>query len=347
MSTEFAEYDQYFHTGLRVEIGIRMPNRDIFREWAIVQGYQDDLIEVKLSRDVLPANVKFDLGSIVDVGVWVRDQVYTCNAIVVEKNGAVDFLIRLLSSVTLKERREFFRLGVSLRMRYAFPVGMTGGEIRIEWQKRAELEHLKVVEGVSNYLHSPYIVSKWAHLKPSGPEPVWVESLDMPATISGSGIRFLLPEPPRIDEKIYLELYLPLMPARVVHLVAEVIHVMEPVRASSGPKRFYPTGMRFVYLEERDRDLIIKYISAEQMEQLRKLSDSLRFREESETAPLQAPRLYRVLRVLLLCVLLGLAIWLFYGYYEKSRHSGVKNEIEDTYGRELGKYRHKRNITDQ
>src|SRR5262249_1813918 len=152
-----------------------------------------------------------------------------------------------------------------------------------------DLEQLKFLEGVSSYLQSPYIVSKWAHLKPAGPALAWVESMAEPVTISGGGMRLLLPMKLFPDDKLNLELHLPLAPSRVVHLVAEVVHVMEPVRRADASEQFYPTGMRFVHLEERDRDLIIRFISAEQLEQLRKLSASLRFRETGE--PRVKPRM--------------------------------------------------------
>jgi hypothetical protein len=348
LTEDFSEYAGYFHHGLRVEIGIRMPNRDIFREWAIVQEYRADLIEVELSRDHLPESVKFELGSIVDVGVWIDEQVYTCNAIVIDKMSPISFLLRLLSTVTLKERREFFRLGVSIRLRYVKPAGMTGAEIKTEWQKRTELEHLKFQEGVSSYLQSPYIVSKWAHLKPSGPNLAWIESVAASATISGGGIRFLLPQKLAVDDKLNLELHLPLFPSRVVHAVAEVVHVMEPVRRHNVPEPLYPTGLRFIHLEERDRDLIIRFISAEQLAQLRKLSASLRYREGGRPVvkpPLTA--LQRRMRWVLAGLLLLGSLWLGYRYYQAYQERAEKNEIEETYGSELGKYRIKRHIIDQ
>ncbi len=346
MAEEFAEYARYFHYGLRVEIGIRMPNRDMFREWAVVQEYHDDLIEVELSRDQLPAGVKFEVGTILDVGVWIKEQVYTCNAIVVEKKGTVALIIRLLSAVILKERREFFRLGANLRMRYSVPEGATHGEIRTEWHKRMELEHLKFLEGVSNYLQSPFIVSRWAHLKPEGPQLAWVESPSMPVTISGSGIRFLVPNRLKVDQQINLELHLPLMPSRIAHAVAEVVHVMEPVRPTSNPELFYPTGMRLLYLDERDRDLIIRYVSTEQLEQLRKISNSLRYKWEDEASGevRAVPPRQRYLKWAMWGILAAVSVLLLGKLYRYYQSQMERNEIESTYGNELGKYRDKRNI---
>lgn len=167
----------------------------------------------------------------------------------------------------------------------------------------------------------------------------------MPATICGGGIRFLLPQQMAADDILNLELHLPLMPTRVVHAVAEVIHVMAPVRTANSPDLFFPTGLRFVHLEERDRDLVIRYISTEQLEQLRKLSSSLRYRTVEESV--EKPRLtnwQRCLRWALWSIVLGATLWLVIIYYQSYRAREQQNEIEETYGKELGKYRNKRQI---
>ena len=348
MSSEFEEYERYFHAGLKVEIGIRLPTRDVFREWGVVQEYHDDLIVVELSRDQLPAGVILDYGAIIDVGVWVREQVYTCNAIIIEKKGPVAYVIQLISSVTLKERREFFRIGVVLRLKYAFtPSDRTGNEVREEWQKRAELEYLKYMDAGSDFVDSQLFFATHHHLRPSGPELKWVDSIGTPATICGGGVRFKLPRRLREGEMINLELHLPLKAMRVVHAVGEVIHVMEPVRRSGKTDLEYPTGIRFKWIETRDRELIIQYISGEQLEQLRRLSSSLRYQEEPDEAT-KPPLTWQQL---LIRVFIGLIIALL--FYELTLYCieyttrNTKDEIQGIYGKELGKYRLKHFVPDQ
>jgi hypothetical protein len=346
MSEAFEEYARYFHADLRVEIGIRLPTRDIFREWGVVQEYHDDLIVVDLSRDQLPAGVTLDYGAILDVGVWVREQVYTCNAIIVEKKGVVTYVIQLLSSVTLKERREFFRIGVVLRVKYAFPPhDQTGNEVRVEWEKRAELEYLKHMDAGSDFVDSQLFFATHHHLRPSGSELQWMDNIGIPATICGGGVRFKLPRQLREGEMLNLEFHLPLKPMRIVHAVGEVVHVMEPVRSSGKSSIEYPTGMRFKWIDTRDRELIIQYISSEQLEQLRRLSSSLRYQEPAadDPPPLTWQQLLKRSIIALIIALLFYELTLYFIEYATSDN---KSEIQSMYGQELGKYRLKRFIPD-
>ncbi len=242
MAEEFEEYSRYFHADQRVEVGIRLPTRDIYREWGVVQEYRDDIIVVELSRDKLPAGVVLDYGAILDVGVWVREQVYTCNAIIVEKRSSVVYVIQLLSSVTLKERREFFRIGATMRLKYAFtPPDQTGAEVREEWEKRAELEYLKFIDGGSDFGDSPMFFATHHQLRPSGPAPQWVDCIGTPVTICGGGVRFKLPRQLPEGAMINLELHLPLKPMRIVHAVGEVVHVMDSVRSPGKASLEFPT----------------------------------------------------------------------------------------------------------
>ena len=76
MAEEFEEYSRYFHADQRVEVGIRLPTRDIYREWGVVQEYRDDIIVVELSRDKLPAGVVLDFP---DTGVIFQNNVVSHN----------------------------------------------------------------------------------------------------------------------------------------------------------------------------------------------------------------------------------------------------------------------------
>ena len=253
-------------------------------------GIRTGVLFGKGERDQLPAGVVLDYGAILDVGVWVKEQVYTCNAIIVEKKNAVTYTVQLLSSVTLKERREFFRIGVAMRLKYAFPPpDQTGNEVREEWGKRSELEYLKFMDAGSDFADSQMLFATHHHLRPSSQELQWVDSINTPATICGGGVRFKLPRKLREGEMLNLELHLPLKPMRIVHAVGEVIHVMEPVRSPGKASLEFPTGIRFKWIGTRDRELIIQYISSEQLEQLRRLSDSLRYQEEPLADRREAP----------------------------------------------------------
>jgi c-di-GMP-binding flagellar brake protein YcgR len=80
--------------------------------------------------------------------------------------------------------------------------------------------------------------------------------------ISGNGAQILCPEsyPPGTQLDIHLELG-----DRVIHAVGEVIRKVQQL----SPREFW-MGIRFVGLDERDRDVIIRYIFSEQRERRRR-----------------------------------------------------------------------------
>lgn len=80
--------------------------------------------------------------------------------------------------------------------------------------------------------------------------------------ISGNGAQILCPEPfpPGTQLDIHLEVH-----DRVVHAVGEVIRLVQQV----SPRENW-MGVRFVGLDERDRDLIIRYIFSEQRDRRRR-----------------------------------------------------------------------------
>ncbi|HYF95557.1 MAG TPA: PilZ domain-containing protein [Symbiobacteriaceae bacterium] len=80
--------------------------------------------------------------------------------------------------------------------------------------------------------------------------------------ISGNGAQILCPDqyPPGTQLDIHLE-----VGDRVVHAVGEVIRLVHQL----SPREFW-MGVRFVGLDERDRDVIIRYIFAEQRDRRRK-----------------------------------------------------------------------------
>lgn len=79
--------------------------------------------------------------------------------------------------------------------------------------------------------------------------------------ISGNGAQILCPEAYPMGTRLDIHLE---VEGRTVHIVGEVI------RAVQAAQREYWMGVRFVGLEERDRDTIIRYIFNEQRERRRR-----------------------------------------------------------------------------
>ena len=125
----------------------------------------------------------------------------------------------------------------------------------------------------------------------------------------------------------------------MVHTVAQTIHVKPPRVLRDGSSR-YDVGMRFVFLDERDRDLIFKQISAAQIDHLRKVADK---REDDDLfGPTEAARmsLRQIATRAAWTLALGLIAWALVRYFVSYNSSSYVNPIEKTYENSIRKYRH-------
>jgi len=333
MEDEYSEYRRHLGEGMRIEIGIPLSEGGVFRDWAIIsEGRQDQLL-AQISRDVLPANVRFDVGFIVDVSIWVENDVYTCSGIVTEKLGGRVLRIRLFGNFTLRERRQFFRIDQSMRIKYSIVDESSRKEVERDWELRKDHEHMKF-QGYDDFV----IAAQMARFKPAKPVD-WKEMLWTHMNIGGGGICLRLPQSVQPDQLVNLEIHLPLTPPRQIQAVTQVIHVLPPRVLKDGSSR-YDAGMRFIFLDERDRDLIFKQISVTQIAHLRKLADR-RELEGLEQPPAVIRMTRRQIFLRALWVLLFLVISYFVvRYFISYRQAPPSNEIQKTYERAIRKYRH-------
>ncbi len=338
MAHKFPEYEPFFHKGLRIEIGIPQADGDVFRDWAIVKEYREDTILIQLSRDYLPMNVRVNVSTILDANVWMKQDVYTCACIVTEKQGERVLCIRLFGQLMPKERRHFFRFEANFRFRFTEPDQRVREEIEAEWKKRRDLEYMKF-GGYDEIV----IAARQAEFQTSQEELAWHESIDNPAVLSGGGIGFKLDKKLLPETLLHMELHLPLSPPRVVHAVAEVVYAFE-LRRQMGSGAAYRTGLHFIWLEERDRDQIFRYISMLQLHRLREISENRPFKYPYDGMPAVRRGLdgKTVLRRALYTVLFLVLLFYVGRFLIDYRDRGNPNEIKTIYEKAIKQYRKER-----
>jgi len=329
----YAAYRAWLRKGLRIEIGIPLSGGGVFRDWAIIVESRGDEILAQISRDVLPANVRVDVGFILDVSIWIKKDVYTCSGIVTEKYGGRVLRIRLFGDFTLRERRQFFRIDLNLRIRYALLKDPDKNDVELDWESRRDLEHMKF-QGYDHFV----IAAQQARFHPAVKFD-WQEILRAELNLGGGGLCIHLPEPVQEERLLNLEIHLPLTPPRLIHAVAEVIYAKELKARVDGAANF-AAGARFVFLDERDRDLIFQHISVTQIAVLRKkaemrgMDDLDRDRgAQSVTWREMAPRVLWTLFFLILSFYLVR----YFIHYQQTVPSG---EIQSIYEKAIKKYRH-------
>ena len=330
----YAGYREYLREGMRIEVGIPLSEGGVFRDWAIVSDSGGEELLVQISRDQLPANVRVDVGFILDVSLWVKKEVYTCSGIVTEKTGGRLLRIRLFGIFTLRERRQFFRIDLNLRLRYALLSSPDKRDVERDWEQRRDLGQMKF-QGYDDFViaaqmarHTPAVRLEW-HEMP------WAE-----VNLGGGGLFIALPEPVQPDQLLALEIHLPFAPPRQVQTVVQVMHVMAPKVQKDGIR--FQAGMQFKFLDERDRDLIFRHISVTQIEYLRNIADR---RAVIEPAPTEAPpqvRWQQVVRQAGLTLLFLVLLFYLVRYLIHYQQAAPPNEIQQTYEKAIRQYRHEK-----
>ena len=328
---EYASYRQHLTGGMRIEVGIPLSGGGVFRDWAVVNELVEDELSVQISRDILPREVHIAEGDILDVTVSIAKEAYTCSGIVTGKSGLKELRIRLFGQFMLRERRQFFRITLNLRIRYAQLPEAAFEDIERDWEQRRDAEHMKF-QGYDE----PAIAAHLSRCQPSVPLD-WQDLLWRQTSLSGGGICINLPERLQPEQLLALEIHLPLDPPRQVQGVGRVIHVMR--REQKDGATLFTTGLQFVLLDERDRDLLFRQISAAQIEYLRRLADR---RESGVTSPGGEREGVGWRRVAARSFWALVGIIFFYcvaRYLVQYSERGTPGEIEKTYEQSLRKYR--------
>jgi len=220
-----------------------------------------------------------------------------------------------------------------MRVKYGIVNESSRKDVQMDWEVRKELEQMKF-QGYDDFV----IAAHMARHRPLKTVD-WNDLLWAHMNIGGGGICLRIPESVQPDQLVNLEIHLPLTPPRQVQAVAEVIHVRQPRVLKDGSSR-YDAGMHFIFLDERDRDLIFQQISVTQIAHLRKLADKREpdEPEQPEAARTMTPRqiCVRALWVLLFLVLSYFLVRYFISY----RQAPPSSEIQKTYEKAIRQYRH-------
>ncbi|GFO54577.1 hypothetical protein GMSM_15840 [Geomonas sp. Red276] len=323
-------YREFLSPGSRIEVGIPLSGGGVFRDWAVVGEFQGDELLVQISRDVLPAEVHIDQGYILDVSIRIKNELYTCSGIIVHKQSEKVLRIRLFGPFTLKERRQFFRINLDLRIKYAIIKEAAYGSVEADWKQRREIEQMKfqgfdeVVIAAHRARYRPTVPLEWRDL------PNWEVNL------GGGGLALLLAHHAYPDDLVAMEIHLPLSPPRLIHTVARVIHVIPAkVRGKAGCR----AGMSFVMLAEHDRDLLFQHISATQMAFLRDRADRRDFGFAEPPPPEPLTKREKAVRGILVVAVFLVTVFLVRKCVDYIKQ-GPPNEIQQTYQKSLKQYRH-------
>ena len=275
-----------YSVGMKVEVDIPMPDNKTFRDWAIINEIDQDLVSLQLSRDLLPFGVNLRVGQMLTIRNETDFQVFIRRAYIVSKSVNQDLLLRLTGEILFDKLREFFRIDAFLPIRFHRLHDQNPVNVRQLWEdqkkQRQENEFKKENEtALPETADEKYFSDEQAREPTSDIAAVsaqdkekdgeyydpWGDISSIAVNISGGGLKISTDQKFESDELILLEIFVP-SARRIMDVVARVIFSTPDETAEKTSDRFN-TGLQFIFIDELTRSSISNHISNLQLQRIR------------------------------------------------------------------------------
>lgn len=258
MAKQNIAYDQYYKVGQQVKVGVRLSGTMLRESNGEITRVDGTYVTVEMLGEGLPSRSSEGKSDArVVLSGWSGWGFYCCDALLEESGSRKDILLKLVGAVEEKQRREYFRLDVMIPFVLDAPDTQHAGTIKENWNALQ----------VRNRNAPP------PKMFPSGKgfRAVTSDGRDLrPETVnlSGGGMRVRMNSGIRVGNLVNVDLYIPLPSPRIISVVAEVLRCNEvTLRIEKEP--VYIIAMKFIHIDEKDREAVIAYIFAEQRNQLK------------------------------------------------------------------------------
>lgn len=253
-------YESFYKAGQQITVGVRLSatvSREINAE---IVSLADDRATVELIGALPPGVVLKKGDKRCMISGWSGWGFFSCDAVLEAEPSGKELSLRLVGSVEEKQRREYFRMDVSLPIRIEVPPvqGLA-----------AVAERFKASRAASNSapLKMTRFGAGYRAVLPDG-----TEILPTEVNLSAGGLRMRMTEQVLQGNRVLIDLFLPVAPLRRIPVVAEVLRCNEvTLRLEKGS--VFIAAMKFVDIDEKDREAIIAYLFAEQRNQLQAEAD--------------------------------------------------------------------------
>lgn len=343
-------YSRYFPVGKKVGVGIPLPNAEVFRDWAVIHDIDEDLVSLQLSRDDLPEEVSLHYGQILELRGGTENNGYCCRAILVTEGDARELLLRLIGEIVSDELREFYRIDAFLPIKYFVSQEQHSDVLRRQWEERRKIRQQHELES-KDHRWTAGALSELSEVPPDSGEAgsdeddteqvkdqhSWDSVVPLAANVSGGGLRIVTHQGFEDGEYVLLEILLP-SPQRVIDVVGRIVFANRNYAAGSDFE-YFNTGVQFVYIDERDRDAIVTYISTIQLKRIRQLRERYLYRGVLEEEQPGTFGVFGVKITVLSAVLFAIVIALLVNYFWHYAVEHPKGEIERTFEEGVIKYR--------
>ncbi len=256
-------YEKFFLPGQQVRILIRLNDGNYIDRNAELMSIDGNLVWLELLGDGLQAKVMGGkTGGNVTLSASSGWGLFRCGGVLEEAADNKKVCVLLAGNVEEQQRREYFRLDVEAPVILAVPKDQHITSVTETWMETRK--RYGVSTGPVMVPHGGgYKVVKWR-----GGDDL----LPMPVNLSGGGLRIKTPDYLEPGMRVLVDLFLPLAPARAISAVAEIIRCNE-IQLSCEKGTSYTTAMKFINIDEKDRESIIYFVFTEQRNQLKAVKE--------------------------------------------------------------------------
>lgn len=247
------DYTYHFKEQQQTKVSAKLADHGSLDLSGMIRFIEGDRLTLELIGFEPVEKLILEPGTDLSITSWNGSSLCRCSGVLLQKIYSRRVFLRLTGEVIEKQAREYFRLDVSIPLSYTIPDKQLIPDLQEKWAATRE--------GIQE-LAAPVLVEcsdgfKLVMWNGQGEiEPLRVN-------LSGGGLRFKTTEFVNPESLIPVNLFLPLIPSRVIHVMAESLRCTE-IMLGRGKMNNYITAMRFHSINEKDRETIIAYIFAEQ-----------------------------------------------------------------------------------
>jgi len=291
------------------------------------------------------------VGQIVDLRGGKDDAAYSCRAIIVIEGRARVVLVRLIGEIVTDELREFYRVDAFLPIKYYLSREQNPDILKKEWQVRRqkrladELLRKQQLWDVTFIAENSDLPPERRQVQPAKEhdeyDASWDTIIPLAASISGGGIRIAAHQHFEEGQYVPLEILVPTSPHRIVEAIGKVVFVTRNY-ALPGDRESFNVALKFVFIDERDRDAIVNHIAKIQLKRIRQLREHFALREGIDNPNdleenVRARWTLFARNFLYMTVLFALLV-MMYMFFNGYRIDHPKGEIEKAFESGINKY---------
>jgi hypothetical protein len=249
MTDSTPEYQTYFRPGDLVSIGLHLADKTFAEDSAMVISLDHSTMQLELCGNGFPPHLVIPAGT---RGVLTRLQgrtVYSCNSILKAPASGRLMSLELVEKTLVRERREYARADVNVRVCYSLPVSQEMGRIMREW------EELKKCP-------DRCLGTEPRHCRNDCTGKELQDNLTR-VNLSGNGLRFKIRDCLSYGTLLHLKIAIHDDRKDHIHAVGSIVRTRELLPCME-QNAYYSTSMAFRVIDSHDRKKLLEYLLAEQ-----------------------------------------------------------------------------------